>query len=921
MKRFHKARALALFGLILLGITSTAVRASAQEAAPPQKVITIEGITEYRLANGLRFLSFPDPSSSTVTINMTVLVGSRMEGYGETGMAHLLEHMLFKGSKNYPHVDKAMQEHGAQFNGTTWVDRTNYFETMPATDENLEFGIKLEADRLVNCFIKREDLATEMTVVRNEFEMGENSPERILNQRMMAIAYEWHNYGKSTIGNRADIERVPIDNLQAFYKRYYQPDNVVLIIAGKFDPARALALVNDTFGALKVPARKLDQTYTEEPAQDGERSVILRRVGKVAVVGLMYHIPAAAHEDFAAVDVLSSILGDSPGGRLYKMLVQSKKATKVSADTSAWHDPSILEMIALVNDPTVPQDVLDSMASVAEDFAKNPATAKEVERAQQQYQSQFARALTKSTAIAQMLSESAAAGDWRLLFWQRDRIAKVTPADVDRVAAKYLRSSNRTAGMFIPAGQVARTPIPEAPPATEVVKDYKGGKGLTAGEAFDPTPENLEKRIVRKELSSGIRVAFLPKKTRGEAVVGSITLRFGNSQSLTGLETASEFLGPLMMRGTKARTRQDIDDTLDALESKLSASSGVGQLSFSLTSKRAQLPKVLDLLREVLREPTFPADEFQILQENDKQELLKSQVEPQALAINLLRRTIRPYPKEDVRYVPTVQESIARLDKVTRDQVERLYANQLGGSYGEIALVGDFDIEATTKQLDAIFAGWKSPVAYERIGHAYFAKVKGGVNTVETPDKENAVYIAGQMFAMKDTDPEYAALKLGNYVLGTGFTSRLIERLRQKEGWSYGAGSMLNIGSQDQVSTITIFAIANPKNMEKVTKGTAEEVAKILQTGVTSEELEAAKKGYLESLKTARGSDAKLAASMRENLYLQRTFAYEADLEKQIAGLTVPEVNRALNQHLSLERLVIIRAGDFLKNAAPAPMK
>jgi zinc protease len=293
---------------------------------PYEKGVTIEGITEYRLKNGCKFLLFPDPSSSKVTVNMTVLVGSRHEGYGETGMAHLLEHMLFKGSKEFPHIDKALQAHGASnANATTWTDRTNYYETMPANDANLEFGIKLEADRLVNSFIRREDLALEMTVVRNEFEMGENNPEYILSQRMAAVAYEWHNYGKSTIGNRSDIERVPIENLHAFYKKFYQPDNIVVIVAGKFDAGKAIKLITEQFGALPAPKRKLSRTYTEEPAQDGERVVVLRRVGKVAATGAVYHVPAAAHPDHPAVEVLSLILGDNPSGRLYKGLVEKKR--------------------------------------------------------------------------------------------------------------------------------------------------------------------------------------------------------------------------------------------------------------------------------------------------------------------------------------------------------------------------------------------------------------------------------------------------------------------------------------------------------------------------------------------------------------------------------------------------------------------
>ena len=230
-KRRYRKVLTSLSSIAAFGLFFGIVAAQAAPAAP-MKVTSIEGITEYRLDNGLRVLLFPDPTRPKVTVNLTVLVGSRHEGYGETGMAHLLEHMLFKGTPTHPDIPGAMKERGAQFNGSTWLDRTNYYETLPASDKNLEFAIRLEADRMINSPIKAEDLATEFSVVRNEFEMGENSPERVLSQRMMAVAYEWHNYGKSTIGNRSDIERVPVDNLRAFYKKFYQPDNAVLVVAG-----------------------------------------------------------------------------------------------------------------------------------------------------------------------------------------------------------------------------------------------------------------------------------------------------------------------------------------------------------------------------------------------------------------------------------------------------------------------------------------------------------------------------------------------------------------------------------------------------------------------------------------------------------------------------------------------------------------
>src|SRR3984893_13387638 len=236
-----------------------------------ERITSVEGFTEYRLANGLRVLLFPDQSKQTVTVNATYLVGSRHENYGETGMAHLLEHLMYKGSKNHPNIPQELTEHGTRPNGSTLFDRTNYFETFSATDANLEWAIKMEADRTVNSFIARKDLDTEMTVVRNEYEAGENQPGLVVFKRIFAAAYDWHNYSNLPIGARSDIENVPIDRLQAFYHRYYQPDNAVLLVAGKFDPAKTLQLIADNFGPIPRPARTLDQIYTVEPAQDGER--------------------------------------------------------------------------------------------------------------------------------------------------------------------------------------------------------------------------------------------------------------------------------------------------------------------------------------------------------------------------------------------------------------------------------------------------------------------------------------------------------------------------------------------------------------------------------------------------------------------------------------------------------------------------
>ncbi|MGB0515196.1 MAG: M16 family metallopeptidase, partial [Wenzhouxiangellaceae bacterium] len=272
----------------------------------PEFVTEVEGISEYRLDNGMKVLLMPDASRPTTTVNVTYFVGSKHESYGETGMAHLLEHLVFMGTPNHEDIKKEISERGGFANGTTWWERTNYFQTLPAGEENLEWSLRMEADRMVNSFIAKEDLDSEMTVVRNEFEIGENNPFRVLLQRVMGAAYDWHGYGRSTIGARSDLENVPIERLQRFYRQYYQPDNAMVVISGKFEPERALALVEQYFGAIPTPERTLDnklwETYTRDPAQDGPREVTVRRSGGVPTLMLAYHIPSALHDDFAAVE-------------------------------------------------------------------------------------------------------------------------------------------------------------------------------------------------------------------------------------------------------------------------------------------------------------------------------------------------------------------------------------------------------------------------------------------------------------------------------------------------------------------------------------------------------------------------------------------------------------------------------------------
>jgi zinc protease len=901
----------------------------AAKAEPPVKVASIEGVTEYQLANGARVLLFPEASRPTVTVNLTVLVGSRHEGYGESGMAHLLEHMVFKGTPNHPQVPKALRDHGASFNGTTNDDRTNYFETLPATDANLEFGIALESDRLVNSYVKGEDLLSEMTVVRNEFERGENNPASILNQRIHAAAYEWHNYGKSTIGSRSDIERVPIENLQAFYKKYYQPDNVVLVVAGKFDEAKALAVVEKHLGSIPKPTRKLDATYTEEPPQDGERTVTLRRVGAVGSAGVAYHVPAASHADWAPLSLLGGIISQSPNGRLYKALVESKLATSAFANSENSHDPSLFFASASCPPETL-DAVRDTLVKTLESLGDVQFTDDEVNKAKVRSKRSAELLQSNSQAMSQALSSASSHGDWRLLFIQRDRVAAVTASDVNRVAKTYFQKPNRTVGLYIPAKESTRLAVPNAPPIDLVVKDYKGGTVGAAGEAFDPSPANLDSRI-KVVNERGLKAGLLPKKNRGETVSLVLTLHYGNPDSLQGQTTAAGMLPGLMMAGTKKHGRQALREELDSLGVRIGTGGGggrggrggrggggaggtAGQLTFSVEAKRDTLPQALKLLGEILREPAFPAEEFETSKLRMASTLSAGRTEPRVLAGNKLSRTLSPYLKDDVRYVPTLEETLDRTKHVTLEQIKKLYETQIGGSHAELGVVGDFDPESTLRLVKQILSGWESKVQYQRIDRKVADNGTGLKEDIVTPDKSNAEYLAGLSFPLSDSDPDYPALRIGNVIFGgSTLASRLGDRIRQKDGLSYGATSSFVASSRDPVASLTVTVSTNPANIDKVTAAVMEELQRFLKDGPTDKEIADAKQAFVEAQKVGRTGDAAIAGQIVSNLNTGRTFAFAADQEKAILALTPAKVADAFHKHVDPNRLVVIRAGDFPK--------
>ena len=902
--------------LVLIMILTPTASAAAKLPRGVEQLNSIEGITEYRLKNGLQVLLFPDPSQETITVNITYKVGSKHENYGETGMAHLLEHLVFKGTPRHKNIAKELTDHGAEPNGTTWTDRTNYYETFSATDENLKWALDLEADRMVNSFIAKKDLDSEMTVVRNELENGENSPVGVLIDRMLATSFDWHNYGKSTIGARTDLENVKIENLKAFYKKYYQPDNATLIVSGKIDQDKTIKLVHKYFSKIKRPKRQLQELYTEEPIQDGERQVTIRRAGDVKVVASMYHIPAGFDEMYPAVALLTNILADPTSGRLHKTLVKNNLAANSYGFSFQWGEPGVAIFMAQLGVDKDIEPARVAMLETLENLANEPISDEEVARAKAKMIKQFELRFNSSQSIALELSEWIGMGDWRLMFIDRDRMEQVTADKVRSAAAEYLVNDNRTLGLFLPeqnpdrADSIVRL---QQSDVDQLVADYQGRESVAQGEDFDPSHDNIDARTITRQLDNGSTVVYLPKKTRGESVVASINLDFGNEADLFEQSVIGNMTVSMLDRGTQKYSREELQAAFDELKASVSVSGGSTGAGAGILTTKKNLAAVMELTEEIFKHPTFDSEELKVLKEEMIVGLEQEKQQPTSRVFRELGNHLNPYSPGHPYYQISIDDEIAQIRSVTSKDLYAFHTRFIGGQDAEASVVGDFDIDEINTQLNKMMAGWNSNTVYQRI-ESQVADTNSINRFIDTPDKSGAAFGAMIKFKLRDDHPDYPALEMANQMFGGGFiSSRLANRLRQQDGLSYGAGSWFNASSYDENATFGAYAICAPENLARVEVGFKEELAKVLDKGFTQQELNDARTGILQNSRIDRAKDGRLVRTLSGNIDLNRTMQWDKNYEKAVMDLSVEDVNTAVKRHLSMEGISIIKAGDSEK--------
>jgi zinc protease len=419
--------------------------------------------------------------------------------------------------------------------------------------------------------------------------------------------------------------------------------------------------------------------------------------------------------------------------------------------------------------------------------------------------------------------------------------------------------------------------------------------------------------VVRSTLAGGLKMSLLARKTRGGTVVASVTIRFGDEKSLVGKSATAGIAGGLLMRGTKSKSRQQIQDEIDRLKAHISVSGSATSASASIETIEANLPGALRLAAEILREPAFPESEFETVRQQRIAAAEAGRSDPQALALNEFRRRLATYPRGDPRYASTADEQIEDLKKVTLDEVRKFHEQFYGASVGEIAVSGQFTTAEIAKLAGDLFGNWKSPGSYSRVTSMY-QKTVAWDRKIETPDKQNSFFVAGQLAKLNDEDPDYPALVMANYMFGgSSLGTRLSRRIRDKEGLSYGVQSEFAVPTKDDAATFVGVALSAPQNTPKVEASFRDELAKTLKEGFTADEVAAAKKAWIQERGMSRSEDGALVGLFASRQRFDRTLKFDESLEAKVAALTPEQIGAAFRKNVDLDSLIYVKAGDFKK--------
>ena len=866
------------------------------------------GIKEYTMtSNGLTVLIKEDKTAPVATFMVTYRVGSVNEATGHTGATHLLEHLMFKGSKNYRNgkADVILDSVGARTNATTWTDRTNYFGTLPS--KHLETIIKIEADRMRGAIIVEEDRQSEMTVVRNEFERGENNPQRVLDQHIWSMAFQAHPYHHSTIGWKSDIENMPIEKLKEFYDVYYWPNNATVSIVGDVETKEGLALVKKYFGKIRRSKHEIPTVYTTEPEQEGQRRVMLNRAGQQGVVGVAFKSPSVTDEDMAPMIVLGQILGSGKNSRFYKQITDKGLVTSISASPSKFKYEGLFEIYASLTPGTEHKKVEKLIIEELEKVKNSGVKEKELQKAKTKLITSRLFSQDGSYATASGLNEAIAGGDWTLYTNYGEKINKVTLEDIKRVANKYLVKQKSTVGYFIPEGLTGGKGLKGA----SAHRHHNGPYHFKKEETLEEEGGFFQKGVEVSEPTEGI---FLYTLKRGKGVVTLNGSMLGGYNYAELKQQVPSLVVSMLDQGTTNKTKFQISDELESVGARLGFGSGPSRISFSAKFLSKDTDRVIGLMAEQLQSPSFNKEEFKKVKKRREASLKRAKDSTWNNAFNDFLLSV--YGGEHQNTPTDPEKAIKELKQITVEDLKAFHKKNYGKGSMVIVAVGDVSHENMSKKIKKEFENWKSSPLEDS------PESRPGISTKKTnyismKDKTSSDLVYGIALDINEDNPEFLPLSVATRALGGSFTARLMRKVRVEDGLTYGVYSSITGTVNKSPGAWIAYGTYSPDLLKKGENSMEGVITKWVNSGITKEELLNMKSTIIGSTQVGYDTTSGISRAILSAVVNKGGIKYLDDYANKIENITLEEVNRVIKKHIKTDLLYKVAAGSINQNGEP----
>ena len=894
----------------------------------------------------------PNRAAPVATFLVVYHVGSRNEAPGNTGSAHLLEHMLFnKSTKNFGKANgkktfqEVLYEAGCDYgstNMTTWYDRMTGYSTLPS--DKLDLAMRIEADRMARALILDEERKPEMSVVINEFEIGENSPYRALDKAVTAAAIVAHPYHWNTIGYRSDLENVPTEQLREHYKNYFWPDNAEAVLVGDFDTVEALRIFDREFGSLPRSTKPIPKVITVEPPQEGERRVQVKRPGELGIVQISYMRPGSLHPDFLPLDVLSTLLATGVSSRLHQALVETGLATDVYSSNYTLLDPYVITAGATAARGVTHEKVEAAIKATLAEIGEKGVSQEELDRGKRQLEVTTVRSRDGTYELASALGEAVASANWKWFVGYIDGVNRVTREDVQRVARAYVQPDKATVGWFVPVKKDAPAPSKAAAPSKASTGSASGKKAAApkskkpgAGGAYEGVAAAIEDaagsvsaaadavtgtasgsaqagarfadRTHHRVLRNGIVLNVLPNHAVPTVALHGLVLA-GRQEAPRGGSAVPQITAMMLSRGTKTRDKRTIAAALEGAGAELTIGADLSEAIITGSALSRDTPLLLSTLADEILNPSFPEEELTKAKSELRADLLRGYENTGLRARERLSRLV--YPPGHPFRAPERDTVLASLDRARVADLRAFHRDRYVGSGMILSVVGDVDPERVAALVDSLFgavpAGTRPSYDLPRIT---VNAPERGLETMK--GKANVDFVLGQASGLRRMDPEWEAAIVANAALGqSSLTSRIGKRVRDKEGLSYTLYSRYLWSDYLDGVWMVDVAVA-PKNVVQAMRSTREEIERYQREGITDDEVLVQKNFFAGNYQVRLGTNAGVAFSLSYAEKYGYGPKYLDEFPARVRAVTKDQVNKVIRERLHPEKLHLVVAGDFEK--------